>query len=52
MGVSYVPVRSGKTPSPTIGALIIRRGFPLKGSFQGSTIGFYNIGSLIIRIGS
>ena len=36
-------------------ALIIRVGFPLKGSFkryyQGSIVGFYDIGALIIRIG-
>ena len=35
----------------TIEALIIRIGFPLKGSLKGSIVGFYSVGALIIRIG-
>ena len=34
----------------TIEALIIRIGFPLKGSLKGSIVGFYSIGALIIGI--
>ena len=41
--------------SLNVGALIIRIGFPLKGSFngvyKGSVVGFFSIGALIIRIG-
>ena len=32
-------------------ALIIRIGFPLKGSLKRSIVGFYSIGALTIRIG-
>ena len=34
-----------------MGALLIRIGFPLKGSIGGSLIGFYDTGALIIRTG-
>ena len=34
-----------------IGALTIRIGFPLKGSFKGYSRGYYDIGAIIVRIG-
>ena len=40
--------------APNTGTLIVRIGFPLKGSlkgvYKGSIVGFNNIGALIIRI--
>ena len=35
----------------SVGARIIRIGFPLKGSLKGLIVEYYNVGALIIRIG-
>ena len=54
-GTGLFPHTSHRLRSLNVGALIIRIGFPLKGSFngvyKGSIVGFFNIGALIIRIG-
>ena len=49
-GIRGSPWDSGVTRL-NIGALIIRIGFPLKGSLKGSRVGYYNIGAFIVRIG-